>query len=287
MKKNISLIIYLMFLFNNLAYSYTHNECLLIQRDTSIILSNIGNQTECLLLNVMPNCRFDIVCFNDRKYIAIYDEQKKIQFETKRINQYSSDMYILNRDSMLLHTGQMTYNHSDSNKVVRVYNMKINNKNEEYIQYEFNSLLDKEQDRFPFCKSNTIKGMTVYSSGGNLYMQYNNEITLLIENTLKNNPKAMNGLYYPYIHKDGEKVCFSWKKRMMDKSYCIYEYTFGDNRVTELPVKGTFPVYSSDGNYLLVREKHLFYVIYSLKERKIIKRIKGCCCVNWASFVKD
>ncbi|WP_291585215.1 hypothetical protein [Bacteroides sp.] len=284
MKKNINLIIYFMFMFNNFVYSYGHDECLLIQRDTSIILSNIENQTECLLLNVMPNSRFDIACLNGRKYIVIYDEQKKILFKTKKINQYSSDMYMLNKDSMLLHIGQMTCNHLDSNKVSKVYNMKINNKNENYIQYEFSMVLDKEQDRFPFYKSNTIKGMTIYSSGGNLYMQNNNRITLLIENTLKNNPKAMNGLYYPYICNDGKKVCFSWKKRMMDKSYYIYEYTFCDNKVVELPVKGTFPIYSPNGNYLLVKKSHLFYVIYSFKEKKVVKEIKGCFYANWVAL---
>ncbi|MGJ1013444.1 hypothetical protein ACR77X_05895 [Bacteroides salyersiae] len=284
MKKNISLIIYFMFMFNNFVYSYGHDERLLIQRDTSIILSNIENQTECLLLNVMPNSRFDIACLNDRKYIVIYDEQKKILFKTKKINQYSSDMYMLNKDSMLLHVGQMTCNHLDSNKVSKVYNIKINDKNENYTQYEFSMVLDKEQDRFPFYKSNTIKGMTIYSSGGNLYMQNNNRITLLIENTLKNNPKAMNGLYYPYICNDGKKVCFSWKKRMMDKSYYIYECTFCDNKVVELPVKGTFPIYSSNGNYLLVKKSHLFYVIYSFKEKKVVKEIKGCCCANWVTL---
>ena len=43
----------------------------------------------------------------------------------------------------------MTCNHLDSNKVSKVYNMKINNKNENYIQYEFSMVLDKEQDRLP------------------------------------------------------------------------------------------------------------------------------------------
>lgn len=61
-------------------------------------------------------------------------------------------MYMLNKDSMLLHVGQMTCNHLDSNKVSKVYNIKINDKNENYTQYEFSMVLDKEQDRFPFIK---------------------------------------------------------------------------------------------------------------------------------------
>ena len=152
MKKNISLIIYFMFMLNNFVYSYGYDECLLIQRDTSIILSNIENQTEYLLLNVMSNSRFDIACLNGRKYIVIYDEQKKILFKTKKINQYSSDMYMLNKDSMLLHVGQMTYNHLDSNKVSKVYNMKINNKNENYTQYEFSMYWIRNKIDFLFIK---------------------------------------------------------------------------------------------------------------------------------------
>lgn len=84
MKKNISLIIYFMFMLNNFVYSYGYDECLLIQRDTSIILSNIENQTEYLLLNVMSNSRFDIACLNGRKYIVIYDEQKKYYLKQKK-----------------------------------------------------------------------------------------------------------------------------------------------------------------------------------------------------------
>lgn len=43
MKKNISLIIYFMFMFNNFVYSYGHDERLLIQRDTSIICKHSVN----------------------------------------------------------------------------------------------------------------------------------------------------------------------------------------------------------------------------------------------------
>lgn len=49
MKKNIGLAVYLMFLFNNFAYSHTHDECLLIQRDTSIILSTFKTNKGLLL----------------------------------------------------------------------------------------------------------------------------------------------------------------------------------------------------------------------------------------------
>ena len=71
---------------------------------------------------------------------------------------------------------------------------------------------------------------------------------------------------------------------MMDKSYYIYEYTFCDNKVVELTVKGTFPIYSPNGNYLLVKKSHLFYVIYSFKEKKVVKEIKGCFYANWVAL---
>lgn len=284
MKKNVYLIVFFIFMINNQAYSYSHDECLLIQRDTSIILANIESQTEYVLMNVLPNSRFNVVCINDKKYIIIYDGHKELQFNTKKIDQYSSDIYVLSKDTMLLHVGQMNCSRLDSNNISKEYNIMINKLFVNYIQHEPAVILDGEQDLFPFHRSNTIKEMTIYSAGGKLYMQNNNKVTLFLENTVRNNPKAMNGLYYPHIRNDGKKMCFSWKKRMMDSSYHIYEYTFRDNEITELPVKGTFPIYSSNANHLLINKNNLIFMVYSFREKKVIKYLKDCVCANWITF---
>lgn len=52
MKKNVYLIVFFIFMINNQAYSYSHDECSLIQRDTSIILANIESQAEYVLMNI-------------------------------------------------------------------------------------------------------------------------------------------------------------------------------------------------------------------------------------------
>lgn len=284
MKKHKCLIVLSIFVINCQIYLYSNNECLLMQRDTSIILTNIESETEYVLISVLPNSRFDVVCINNRKYIIIYDGHNELQFKTKKINQYSSDIYVLSKDTMLLHVGQLTCSHLESNNISKEYNIMIDKVCTNYIQRESAMVLDKEQDRFPFHRSNTIKGTTIYSAGGNLYMQNNNKVALLMENSVRNNPKAMNGLYYPHIRNDGKKVCFSWKKRMMDQSYSICEYTLRDNEIIELPIKGTFPIYSSNANHLLIKKKNLIYMVYSFRKKKAVKYLRDCVCANWITL---
>ena len=120
------------------------------------------------------------------------------------------------------------------------------------ISYSSNGLTFCQSERF-YSESNSVNDKQVYSRRGNLYLKENGKETLLLEYDGNFDPKFGSGYYQPTLSPDGEKVAFRYLAGFLKSGSGLFELDLKTMDKREITNDDYFrPIYSSDGNYLLL-----------------------------------